>query len=480
VTQQPNIILIVTDQQRGDCIGHDPHAPEALQTPNLDWLARSGSHFLHAYAECPSCIPARRSLMSGMAPAATGLVGFQVADWNPTHTLAGELSKAGYQTEMIGKAHLFPPRRRYGFDHMQLADATRGSENDYVHWLCSHHGKTEIDPGMAHGISANGWVGRPHHLPEEQMHSFWVVDRALEFLKKRDPTAPFFLNLSFIDPHPPLTPPAFYYQRYVDRELPPPIVGDWAVKFDGPQTGLNPNAAQICLDKQQMQCTRAAYYGMINFVDDQIGRLIQFADQLDDCFVIFTSDHGEMLGDHNLFRKTWPYEASSRVPFIARAPKTWQFPYGNTPSSPVGLQDVMPTILDVAGLDIPEKCTGHSLLPMIKGKQTSVRELLHGEHAGCYDYEDGNQFLTDGNFKYVWFTQTGREQLFDLKNDPQEKHDLALQQGANEQLDPWRKQLIHFLLNRPEGFTDGKQLIPKRPHKHLIPGYNPDCTYPFL
>ena len=203
---RPNILLITTDQQRGDCLGLDPCAPAVLQTSNLDWIARTGTHFQRGYAECPSCIPARRSLMTGTAPAANGAVGFKGAEWNPAHTLAGELSVAGYQTEMIGKLHLSPPRKRFGFDHMQLADATRGRPNDYVEWLHQQHGHTSVHPGMAHGISSNGWVGRPHHLPEEQMHTFWCIDRAMDFLDKRDPSAPFFLNISFIDPHPPLTP----------------------------------------------------------------------------------------------------------------------------------------------------------------------------------------------------------------------------------------------------------------------------------
>ena len=103
---RPNVVLITTDQQRGDCVGLDPNAPGVLQTPNLDWLGGTGAFFGRGYSECPSCIPARRSLMTGTAPAANGVVGFQPADWAPAHTLAGELSRAGYQTEMIGK---YPP-----------------------------------------------------------------------------------------------------------------------------------------------------------------------------------------------------------------------------------------------------------------------------------------------------------------------------------------------------------------------------------
>ncbi|NKB69554.1 MAG: arylsulfatase [Candidatus Latescibacteria bacterium] len=480
-TTRPNILLITTDQQRGDCIGLDPLAPPALQTPNLDWLAKSGAHFLHAYAECPSCIPARRSLMTGMAPAANGAVGFKGAPWDPPHTLASELSRAGYQSEMIGKLHLHPLRKRFGFDHLQLADATRGKDNEYVDWLQTRHGRHDADPGMGHGVSSNGWVGRPHHLPEEQMHTFWCIDRALDFLRKRDPEAPFFLNISFIDPHPPLTPPALYYQRYIERDLPEAERGDWAPSFDGPQRGLDPNASQIHLNRQDLHCARAAYYGMVNFIDDQLGRLSQFAGGLlDEAFVLYTSDHGEMLGDHNLFRKTWPYEASARIPFIVRPPKSWGLDGGLINESPVGLQDVMPTLLDAAGLDVPQSCTGHSLLPLLKGDSQQVRQLLHGEHAGCYAYDQGNHFVTDGHHKYIWYSQTGREQLFDLDADPHECRDLARTPDADALLEPWRQKLVGFLHERPEGFVEDGQLVAGRRHDPIMPDYEPDRVYPFL
>jgi hypothetical protein len=172
---------------------------------------------------------------------------------------------------MIGKLHLWPLRRRFGFDHIQLADNTRETNNDYVQWLRGQRGEMHgvVDPGMMHGVSANGWVGRPHALPEEQMHTFWVVNQAMEFLQKRDPASPFFLNLSFIDPHPPLTPPRVYYDRYVARDdLPMPVVGGWAEgkfpaalpDFDpasGFQKGLSPDAPDISLDQHQMKCARA-------------------------------------------------------------------------------------------------------------------------------------------------------------------------------------------------------------------------------
>jgi len=479
---RPNILLITTDQQRGDCVGLDPHGPDVLQTPNLDFLARAGTHFHHGYAECPSCIPARRTLMSGMAPAANGMVGFTGAEWNPPATLAGELTKLGYQTHLVGKVHLQPTRKRYGFERLELSDATRGDEanNEYVAWLRRTHGLTDVDPGMAHGISSNGWVGRPHHLPEEQMHTYWCFNQAMEFLQRRDPTVPYFLAINMIDPHPPLTPPAHYYERYINRDLPAPVVGDWAKDdFSGPEKGLNPNESHVCLDEYDMQCARAAYYGMVNFIDDQIGRLIQYAG-LRDTFILFTSDHGEMLGDHNRFRKCWPNEASARVPFIARAPRGQGFRNDVVCESPVGLQDVMPTLIDAAGGEVPESCTGKSLLPIMRGETDGVRDVLHGEHSGCYKYEHGNQWLTDGHQKYIWYTQTGREHLFDLDNDPHETHDLALDADSEQKLAPWRDRMIKTLDGRPEGFADGGKLNVGCEHSHLLPGYDPNETYPFV
>ena len=354
-------------------------SPDALQTHNLDWYASYGALFQQGYSEAPSCIPARRSIMSGMAPAAHGVVGGKIVEWDPPHTLAGELSKAGYQTEMIGKIRFYPERKRYGFDHIQLANGNSGSGNDYVEWLRNVHGRIEMDPGKAQGLVSGGWGGRPSILPEEQMHSFWVVDRAMDFLTRRDPSAPFFLNISFIDPHPPFAPPTFYYDRSISKDIPEPFVGDWAKVHDSPRRGIHPTYWEIHLPEHELRTTRAAYYGMINFIDDQVGRLNQFArDFIDDVLIIMTSDHGEMLGDHQRSKKMYPYESSARVPFIIRPPLSWGVPAWLTPQGPVGLQDVMPTILDAVGMDIPESCTGKSLMPMIRGEVDRVRDLLHG------------------------------------------------------------------------------------------------------
>lgn len=477
---RPNILLVTTDQQRGDCLGIDGHP--VVQTPNLDHLAARGWNFRRGHTECPSCIPARRSLMTGMAAAAQGMVGMTASDWDPPHTLAGSLRDGGYQTKLIGKLHLQPYGKRFGFEHQELSDAPMEHREDaYNRWLKDVHGRRGVDANRAHGVDPNGWIGRPGYLREEETHTWWCMERAIAFLEhERDPTAPFFLNVSLFDPHPPLVPPAWYYQRYIERALPDPVIGDWA-EDPGCVPGQRPAAWRVHLDQQSMRCCRAAYYATVNFIDDQVGRLLQFLQRqglLHDTLVVFTSDHGEMLGDHHLFRKCWPYEASSRVPYLVAPPASWGVTPGRSDAA-VGLQDVMPTLLDAAGLDVPAACTGRSLLPVMRGEQERVREALHIEDSGTYESVDGYHALIDERWKYIWYSQTGREQLFDLASDPDESTDLAQRDDADGRLRRWREAMVSVLAPRREGFVTAGALVPGRPHTKLIPDYADGRFFPY-
>ncbi|MCW8132914.1 MAG: arylsulfatase [Planctomycetota bacterium] len=476
--RRPNLLLLVTDQQRGDCLGLDGHP--VLSTPNLDQLGGQGAFFRHAYTEVPSCIPARRILISGMNQVSTGMVGMRGHDeFFPPHTLPGELAKAGYQTHCVGKMHLAPNRKRYGFQSMAWSDAPHAMhrdefEDDY-HRFLARNGYQLYNDSAAHGIDPNGWVARPSHLDERLSFSNWCVDEAVDFLTRRDPTAPFFLKVSFHAPHPPLAPPALYYDRYMQMDLPGPVVGDWA-DARAPLTGsggAKTDASHVRIDPAAMKRCRAGYYGLINHVDDQIARLMQTMARLGlarDTFTLFTSDHGEMLGDHNMFRKTFAYESSARVPFLAKAPAWMECRSGVRAEQVVGLQDVMPTMLDAAGVPVPEGVDGRSVLPIMRGETPAWREFLHGEHAGCYRNEDGVQYLTDGREKFIWYTQTGREQFFDLAADPQECRDLIRSAPHAPRVDLWRKRMAAQLKDRPEGFSDGANLVAGRKHEYLIPG----------
>jgi arylsulfatase A-like enzyme len=480
-TPPPNLLLVTTDQQRGDCLSLAGHP--VLETPHMDYLGQSGTHFRRGYSECPICVPARRTLMSGQAPAAHGVLTNHSEAWDPAHTLAGTLRAAGYQTEMVGKLHLWPARKRFGFDHLLLADSPRGRDNDYVDWLVQqgHHGaRPPFDRwAMAHGVSPNSYVGRPFHLDETQTHTFWCASESIAFLAKRDRSAPFFLNLSFYDPHPPQVPPAFCFERYDALPLPPPVVGDWAPDAPGPAHGEDPEAVKttglVHLHDRVNHRWRAAYYGAVTHVDYQLGRVVQYlreANLLDETFVLFTADHGEMLGDHRMIGKSRALEGAAHVPFLCRAPRAWGLPGRQVVDAPVGLQDVMPTLLDAAGLPIPETCTGRSVLPLMRGASPAAagwRDVLHGEHARRYAAFGAMHYLTDGHAKYVWHSQTGEELLFDLDEDPQERHNLAAGGAPAGRLASWRARLIDLLRDRSEGFVAGGELVPGRPHGPTVP-----------
>ena len=463
---RPNILLIMTDQQRGDALGIEGHP--VLQTPNLDVLASSGVRFGRAYSTCPVCIPARRSLMTGQTPATHGMVGYQAdAEWHPPATLPGVLRDAGYETAIVGRCmHTYPFRKRFGFDHMTISG---GPNDDYRHWLDQRAPEGANGPRGA-GIHVSSWVARPWHMDEHLHYTNWTIKQALRFFQTRDPSCPFFLVVSLIAPHPPFNPPAFYFDRYLRQPVHEPVIGDWAEPPPDGGKGVSIESHHVNLTGEALRSCRAGYYGLINHLDDMISLLFKGTAggcdhrSLANTVVAFTSDHGEMLGDHYMFRKQRAFEGSARIPLLLRA-----FPEvkldiepGHVADQPVCLEDIMPTLLDIAGVDTPSSVEGRSLVPLLRGggAQPKWRSYLHGE---CIPFE---HYLTDGKEKYIWNPSDGRELLFDLATDPTELHDLS---GDEPRIAPWRKRLIDELRDRPEGFTDGHQLIAGRPRSPLLP-----------
>ena len=465
---RPNFILIMTDQQRGDCLGVDGHP--CLLTPNMDALAGTGTRFRRAYSTCPSCIPARRSLLTGQFPATHGMPGFVGGVPITAPTLPGELKKAGYQTHLVGRTmHQYPPSARYGYDHVQLAS---GYEPDPFHTYLRAE-TDQVDGFASHGLNFNGWNARPWHLGDTRHPTHYIVNEALKFLERRDQTCPFFLTVSTYAPHPPLCPPAFYFDRYLRQDMPPPAIGDWADPPAGQELGLSVESPRVQLEGEALRSCQAGYYGSINHIDDQIFRLfggrggVRFDRR--NTVVIFTTDHGEMLGDHHMFRKCEPYEGSARIPFIISGGAALGLKSGQVVDRPVCLEDLMPTVLDLAGVEIPEGVDGGSLTPALRGEIGEWRPFLHGEHAPCYSQEQAHHYLVDETTKYIWRPLDGQEQLFDLGEDPQECRDLAGDPAHNERLKMWRGRLIEQLKDRPEGFTDAKTLIAGREYPGLLP-----------
>jgi arylsulfatase A-like enzyme len=235
---------------------------------------------------------------------------------------------------------------------------------------------------------------------------------------------------------------------YLQRDMPPVPVGDWTGVFAPWADPRRPDALAGEIDPCALRRARAGYYGHMTHIDHQINRLLEALAEYglrDETWVCFLSDHGEMLGDHHLFRKGYPYEGSARVPLILHGPAGSGVRPGLVCDPVVELRDVMPTLLDCAGLPVPETVEGRSFLPFARGETCDWRAHLHGEHTL---FGQSIQWVTDGREKYVWFSGTGCEQLFDLGDDPHEMHDLARDPAAADRIARWRQVLIQEVGSR--------------------------------
>jgi arylsulfatase A-like enzyme len=217
---------------------------------------------------------------------------------------------------------------------------------------------------------------------------------------------------------------------------------------------------------QQIHRARAGYHGEVSFIDTQIGRLMNWLhrnqrETLANTWFLFTSDHGDMQGDHNLWRKTYAYEGSARIPFIVTPPPGRAKDLRGVADEVVEIRDVMPTVLEAAGLEIPNTVDGRSLLPLLQSPAEEWREYIHGEHCTCYSHEQEMQYVTDGRRKFIWLPRIDVEQFFDLEEDPRELHDLIRDPSRQGEIAKWRGFLVRELESRNCGWAkDGKLLHP--------------------
>ncbi len=460
---RPNIILIMCDQMRGDAWGADGNP--YIQTPNLDYLASRGTRFRCAYSAVPSCLPARAILWGGQNQWHTGVLGMgrgqgPIPNDFP-HTLAGELTNAGYRTHLVGKGHFSPQRTSMGFETRELDESGRMPDSDHRVWFAKNapDGVTPDD----HGVDWNSWHARPWHTEERLHPTYWTMTRALEFLRNHDDERPFFLNISFARPHSPYVPPQHYFEMYLHAELPEPYLGEWSAMHDDPETAIDPNAWRGKMRPDRIRRARAGYYGSISFIDTQIGRLINRLrgpgrNLLNNTWIVFLSDHGDMQGDHNLWRKTYAYEGSARIPFLIVPPAGADRPARPVADEVVELRDVMPTLLAAAGLPIPATVDGCDLTPLMEAPARNWRAYIHGEHCTCYSEEQEMQYVTNGKRKFIWLPRVDHEQFFNLEHDTGEQHDLIDDPAHDHEIQEWRAYLVNELCDRDCGWVKAGEL----------------------
>lgn len=471
--KKPNILLLMTDQHRANCIGCAGN--KIINTPNLDKLAREGFYFPNAYSSTPTCTPARSALLTGLSPWHHGMLGYgRVANRYPIE-LPRAIRDAGYSTIGIGKMHWSLQRNLHGFHQTILDESSRvetqGFESDYRKWFGEH-----APTGLAYDCTGIGWndYRTRVYVPPENLHpTFWTAQVAIDFIEKYNDSTPFFIKVSFARPHSPYDPPQRFRDAYREDDMPVPFVGNWAEKY----APANPEDYSLWhgnLGIGQARRSHRGYYGSISFIDEQIGRILNSLEKrgfLDNTLILFTADHGDMLGDHNLWRKSYAYESSARIPFIVRPPKGMFTNQNQVLDQVVELRDVLPTFLDAAGQSIPDSLDGKSVLDIVRRKAENWREFIDMEHDICYHPSNHWNALTDGHYKYIYHAQNGEEQLFDLKNDPGELNDLTQEPQYRNKVREWRDRLIEHFKERGEPFVVDGDLKPRPEGMLYSPNY---------
>jgi len=477
---RPNILFIMADQHRGDCMGCDGN--RAIRTPNMDAIAREGVRFRNAYTSTPSCIPARAGLLTGLSPWHHGLLGMDgwpIATEYP-HEMPKSLRQAGYYTATIGKNHYDPPRESHGYDLMlndEHHDVRNISRSDYHSWFW-HNAPNIKGPAGPNDTSDavdgagfgwkdfwNAYQAKAYPYAERMHRTRWVGRSAVNFLRTYDRPKPFFLKVSFIPPHSPYIPPKRLMRDYMDSNLPKAFHAKWSDKYR-PRSGPGLDIWHGDLGEEQVRRSRAGYYGEVTFVDEQIGHILEELDSrglMEDTLIIYTADHGDMLGDHYMWRKVQPYQSSARIPMLMRWPKGLvSGRRGQVRSQTTELRDLMATFMDAASAPIPETLDGQSLLSLADGKTEGWRPYIDMEHDICYSPLVHWNALTDGHTKYIFHAFDGSEQLFDLDNDPHELQDLASDSAHQALLKTWRARMVKHLEVRGEKWVkDGKLLVRK-------------------
>ena len=416
--ERPNILLITTDQQRWDALGCNGNP--YIHTPNLDKLAQKGINFANCYVQNPLCMPSRISFLTGQYPSTLGITHMGVPVPQDIVTLPTILSQYGYFCANIGKLHFQPhanrdhrePHPRYGFDQLEISDEPGVYEDAYRAWVrrtapdqldhlsvglppatAVYHNVMEIDDQINHlgDGPRGGFIGAiPFPGEDNVTHSAFVANRTINFLQQQDGRSPFFCIAGFYSPHAPWVVP----QRFLDL-------------YDPDQLPIDNR--QSTIDNDQLRSAVHGYYAMVSEVDFYVGRILAaLAEQgLDDnTIIIFTSDHGEWLGENGRFGKGYPGDdAVTHVPLIMSIPQQLAQTENVTVDHLVEAVDVLPTLLDYAAIQKPAQLNGRSLYPLLTGGSYQPRVAALTEFTGW-------KTLRTQDYRYLIHTD-GSEQLWD-------------------------------------------------------------------
>lgn len=409
--------------------------------------------------------------MTGLSPRTQGDRAFQTTLPMPdAPTLAGCFREAGYRTSAVGKLHVFPQRDPIGFERVLLNEEGRHHDGMSADdWELFLRGRGHGGMAYAAGGSNNDYLVTPWHLPDDCHQTNWTAREMCRIIRGTDGGQPSFWYLSFAAPHPPMWPLRSYLDQYLHLPVDEPVRGDWAEEFhrNPPHKFQSKHVGPSMRDAtpERVALVRRAFYAMITHVDHQIRVVLgtlRESGLLKNTVIAFTSDHGELLGDHGLWAKSFLYESSIRVPFIVAPSAGMDFPdRGQADDRLVELRDMMPTLLELAGIPVPETVEGESVFSDRK------RTFLYGEQG---EGRDATRMIREQRFKLIYYPDGNRFQLFDLEADPRECRDLSGDPGHREIQSRLQSELAAQLYGGDEGWIqDGRWMGLRRELNASVP-----------
>lgn len=458
--ERPNILIIYTDQQRWDALGANGNTE--IITPNLDRLAAEGLNFNHFFVQNPVCMPSRVSFLTGQYPSTLRITHMGVPVPTDTITLPRLLKPYGYRSANIGKLHFQPHANRdhrtpypdYGFDHAEISDEPGPYEDAYRAWV-RHKAPDQLDK-ISLGLPPTAYTWRqtmrleetiqhpfdgggrfdnkgatPFSGSDDVTYSAFVGEQTVEFLKQQRAGSPFLCIASFYSPHSPWVVPQTYLDMYERDNL--------SVPTFPPEVEAKRSTDHF--SDAELRSAKHGYYAMITEVDHYVGQILnQLAAQglAENTIVLFTSDHGEWLGDHLRYGKGHPgADMVSRVPLIIRWPKGIKAT-GQTKTEIVEAVDIVPTLLECAGIQVPPHIQGQSITAALKNRPFSGRKAALMEHAGW-------KALRTRQHRYL-IHDDGQEALWQIDSDPSEYKNLATEASQAAVLAEHRHLLLQRLL----------------------------------
>ncbi len=461
---QKNLLFITTDQQRWDslpCYGLD-----FMQTPHIDRLASEGQVFERAYVAAPICVPCRASMLSGRWPTANAVLGNMAWLDDEMPTWPERLGAAGYRTAAIGKMHFYPWDASGGFHERISAEDKRHVylPDDHVKYL-RQHGLERVHPTQNPGYFEH--CGAPVTPLEKRFHvDGFTGDRAAEWLRAHG-DKPFAAWVSFAGPHDPYDPPEEMADMYYDAPIPAPI-GSRAELKNKPKaqqsSGDSRANSMFRIDMRsatpaQIRRWRAHYYANISLIDEGIGKMLAALEQhgaLDNTLIVFTSDHGDALGDHGMAFKGFFYDCMARVPLIVRGPGAQA---GARCAGLVSTIDMVPLFYQTCGVEAPTGLQGENLRALLDDPTASIRERVFCEL-------QGRTMVRDERYKYAYYA-SGEAELYDMQEDPDEIENLAVRPKMATIENRMRGYLLEHEFDNQRSLAE-RRAVPHHPYRAAL------------